>query len=259
MALKKITGAKIVLTCHDVLASESSLQGAKSELENRKKIFRLVDVFLVHNDFSEAQLKEVFNIDKSKIVKHPFPIMDLKKIIDVKNSDFIQTDFLFLGHLRKEKGIDVLLNAWDIFHEKVPSATLRIAGNLPKMENINTQKYKGRKDIEFILKFLTDEEYCKLIKSTRYVVLPYKRGTNSGVISTVLSLGADVITSNILMFLQNPLVKRDLVFDTENADSLVTILDYAYNKESIEEKYRINEYRAVFEEEVNKVYASLRK
>ncbi len=254
---KKFTGAKIVLTCHDILPSQSSLQGASSELKNRKKIFKSVDCFLVHNELSEIQLKEIFMIDEKRIVRHLFPIMDLSKLVDIKVSDLPKSDFLFIGHLRREKGVDVLLEAWEEFHHHYPSALLRIAGNLPKMENLDINRYKERDDIDFRLKFLSDEEYCTLIKSTQYVILPYKHGTNSGVVSTVLALGTNVIASDIPMFEQNPLLSKRFLFQTENPLSLAKTMEFAINNTRTKEEktYGIREYREVFEKEVKDVYS----
>ncbi len=256
---KKITGAKIVLTCHDILPSQSSLQGASSELRNRKKIFKSVDYYLVHNRLSEIQLKEIFMIEETRIVRHLFPIMDLSKLVDIKNTDLRKSDFLFIGHLRREKGVDVLLEAWDIFHQDYPNALLRIAGNLPKMENLYIEKYKDRDDVDFMLKFLSDDEYCSLIESTLYVVLPYKHGTNSGVVSTVLALGANVIASDIPMFEQNPLLSKKSLFETENPSSLAKVMEYAMNNARTDEKndLGLREYRQRFEKEVEEVYSTL--
>lgn len=256
---QKALGCKIVLTCHDVIPSASSLQDIKTEIEIRKKIFNVADFFLIHNDFSRLQLKEFFGVDEKIMVMHPFPIMDLSKIVEVTENYNKKCDFLFIGHIRKEKGVDVLLEAWESLHVKLPDATLTIAGNLPPTEEINVSDYEHRKDVKFILQFLSDTEYCQLIRSSRFVVMPYTHGTNSGVVSTVLALGADVIASDIQMFVQNPLIDKNLIFKAGSVESLAHTLEKAFITHGIENRkaFSIQKYKEIFKEKVLKVYNTI--
>ena len=256
---QKVLGCKIVLTCHDVIPFASSNQSDKTEMVIRNKIIGMVDYLLVHNNFSKKTLHEVFAVKKDKIIMHPFPVMDLSKLIRYSEKNYSNSDFLFIGHLRREKGVDILLKAWEIVHKECPKATLRVAGNLPSIENLDLKEYKGRTDVEFILQFLTDEEYCGLIKATRYVVLPYKNGTNSGVVSTVLSLNSDVIASDIPMFEQNPLLDKSVLFKSRDVKSLADTMINAYASlnERNDAKERVSQYRDSFSKEVLNVYNSI--
>lgn len=256
---QKILGCKIVLTCHDVIPFASASQAMETEMNNRRKVLAIADYLLVHNEYSKSQLVDCFGVDSKKIVMHPFPVMDLSKLIKDMDCCTTKTDFLFIGHLRREKGVDVLLNAWELVHMEYPQATLRVAGNLPSIENLSLSQYEGRSDVEFILKFLSDKEYCSLIKSTRYVVLPYKNGTNSGVVSTVLSLDSEVIASDIPMFEQNPLLNQSMLFKSEDVMSLAEtmISVYVSSNERNDAKERVSHYRDSFSKEVIKVYNSI--
>lgn len=256
---QKVLGCKIVLTCHDVMPFASSNQSDKTEMVIRNRIISMVDYLLVHNEFSKKTLQEVFAVKEERIIMHPFPVMDLSKIVRNSEMNYLISDFLFIGHLRREKGVDILLNAWDIVHKKCPNAILRVAGNLPSIENIDLTEYKGRTDVEFILQFLTDEEYRGLIKSTRYVVLPYKNGTNSGVVSTVLSLNSEVIASDIPMFEQNPLLDKSMLFKSTDVMSLADAMIHAYtsSNERNDVRERVSRYREIFSKEVINVYNSI--
>ncbi len=253
---QKILGCKIVLTCHDVIPFASASQAMETEMNNRRKVLAIADYLLVHNEYSKSQLVDCFGVDSKKIVMHPFPVMDLSKLIKDMDCRTTKTDFLFIGHLRREKGVDVLLNAWELVHMEYPQATLRVAGNLPSIENLSLSQYEGRSDVEFILKFLSDKEYCSLIKSTRYVVLPYKNGTNSGVVSTVLSLDSEVIASDIPMFEQNPMIDKSLLFKSEDEKSLSITMIKAFLKSDNNScnSQSIIQYRTMFEKTVLDVY-----
>ena len=256
---QKALGCNIVLTCHDVLPFASSSQNDDTEMANRRKVLMIADNYLLHNEYSKKQLIDYFLVDEQKIVIHPFPIMDLSKITSISEPISPKSDFLFIGHLRREKGVDILLAAWELVHNVYPNATLRVAGNLPKIENLDLSRYKERSDVEFLLTFLSDEEYCNLIKSTRFVVMPYKNGTNSGVVSTVLSLNAEVIASDIPMFMENPLIDKSLLFKSENTEFLSEIMikvlknNYKHEKKALS----IKQYKELFAEEVEKVYKTI--
>ena len=250
--LKKISGAKLMITCHDVNPHSDS----RGEMDNRKRIFHTADYLLVHTEKSIEELHDIFGIDKSKVHIHPFPIMDLSKLTEDAPNPYQPTDFLFIGHMRKDKGIEFLLESWPEFHKVCPEAKLRICGrHLPDIHF--DQALLEKCNVEFNLRYISDEDYYHYVKSARYVILPYLQGTNSGIISTVLSLGTDVITSDLPMFTQNPLVSADNVFKTADAKSLVEVLLDRYHKNTNLATERLYTYKSKFSEEVVDTYNRL--
>ena len=247
--LKKVSGAKLMITCHDVNPHSEG----KGEMTNRYKIFHLADYLLVHTEKSIFELNENFGINKSVVVKHPFPIMDLSKLTKDGPNPYCDVDFLFIGHLRKDKGIEFLLDSWPEFHNLHPNAKLRVCGR--KLHDVYfNQELLEKCNVEFNLRYISDDDYYHYVKAARYVILPYLQGTNSGIISTVLSLGTDVITSDLPMFLQNPLVPKENTFHTANAESLVNVLQLKYNTLTNFASGRLDDYKIRFEESVLCVY-----
>lgn len=250
--LKRISGAKLMITCHDTLPHS----GGKSEMVYRKQIFQLADYLLVHTDTSADELVEYFDIDRGKIVKHLFPIMDLSKVSVNSNAVFPDTDFLFIGHLRKDKGVDLLMDAWKQFHKDCPEAKLRICGK--KQPNILFKENDFRDcNVEFNMHFISDDDYFGYVKSARYVILPYLQGTNSGIISTVLSLGTNVITSDIPMFKENPLVPLENMFRSGDVNALVEKLKEKWIVNDDNSRDKMNDYINSFNEGVIEVYTKL--
>jgi len=72
-----------------------------------------------------------------------------------------------------------------------------------------------------LTRYLSDEEYLGLIRESDCVVLPYVRGTNSAVLSTVLATRKNMIVSDIPMFRSNPLIPPESFFACNDVESLV--------------------------------------
>lgn len=177
--------------------------------KRRERYFKQADRLLVHNESSKADLRRMFGIPDRKIIMHPFPIMDLSKIISVGETKRRHLyDFAFIGHYREEKGLEVLLDAWELFCTEIPDAKLLVAGNMPP-EIRRLMENKQNDSIVADLRYIDDSLYCEYIMQSRFVVLPYLRGTNSGIASTVVSLGTDLIVSDIAMFKNNCLIGPD--------------------------------------------------
>ncbi|MCH7588951.1 MAG: glycosyltransferase [Chloroflexi bacterium] len=75
---------------------------------------------------------------------------------------------LYVGRLSPEKGLDLLLSAWkDLKH--IP---LKIVGDGPMMDNIQTIISKERLENVEILGRLPSDEVIKLMKGSRFLVIP---------------------------------------------------------------------------------------
>lgn len=251
--LKRFTNAKIVITCHDVVPFANKFMSLEESTKLRKKIFDLADFLLVHNDSSKANLKHFFGIDKNRIAMHPFPLMDISKLYPhLKNPGVKTRDFLYIGHMREEKGIRLLLEAWTKFHQYYPDKKLTIAGTNPN--NYDFSAYSDM-NVEIIEGFLNDEDYCKLIWSSQWMVLPYLSGTNSGVLSTVVGLGGSPICSDIPMFCDNEMVNKGMLFKSGSSESLCSIMAKLVNNNTLLDTTDIAvNYKSRFKEQVYHAY-----
>lgn len=252
--LKKKTKSRLIITCHDVMPLKESIERNKKELSNRRKLFGYADYLLVHNNSSKLELIKHFGVDSSKIIYHRFPIQDLLKLHEIRhvNKEF---DFLFIGHLRSGKGIELLLDGWKKFHQIIPEARLCVAGR--NVVNIDTKAYE-KMGIVFYLHYISDNEFCDLVCRSRYVILPYLEGSNSGIVSDVMSLGASVITSDLPMFRNNDLIDKSCLFKSGNIDSLIQILKDKYLKEiDLFVRERVDRYKIEFKNEVVDLYNGL--
>ena len=108
----------------------------------------------------------------------------------IKKSD--TTTFLFLGRIESYKGVDLLLESFYLLLEKYSNIKLVIAGYglLPDVG----QKHNS---IEIVNRWLSDEEICGFLNQADVVVLPYKKASQSGVLSLAWACGVPTIVSDV--------------------------------------------------------------
>lgn len=257
--VKKFTKSKLYITVHDAIPFETNYSNFEKSVEKRKFFFDLADKLIIHNKNSYYDLINYYKIEKNKIIEFPFPIMDIKDMnylnqIDNVSARLVNSKYIFsfVGHLRKEKGIEILLEAWVKFNsdsDLAKESILVVAGNIPKGFNYN---FENIHNLIVIDRFLNDLEYKNLIKKSYCVILPYIRGTNSGIPSTVLSLKTTLITSDIEMFINNPIIDKKYIFKSGDANSLKTIIE---NSISNNYDYKLfDEYIKSFEKNINLVF-----
>jgi hypothetical protein len=68
--------------------------------------------------------------------------------------------------------------------------------------------------------------YCDIIENCDLIVLPYTKGTNSGIPSSVLSLKTLLISSDIEMFRNNKLINENYLFPNQNSEVLASKLKW---------------------------------
>lgn len=231
LKLLRTRGIKVIITCHDVIPFGEDYSGKKRE--TKRKFFLLADFLMVHNDNSINELINIYSIDPQKIYKHPFPVMDVSLFCDKNNKETLQLfqgnnsfKVAMLGHFRKEKGLQVLLQAWKVFYNETKDAHLFLIGNFPDESDVKF--IPTDRNISYINKYVNDEMFASVIYYSDLIVLPYTRGTNSGIPSSIISLGKTFITSDIDMFKNNELVPDELMFHANDYLSLANLIQRIY-------------------------------
>lgn len=266
-ALKKI-GVKPIYTVHDAQQFEVGFKRMSSA--KLKKFYNLFDYVIVHNNLSREILQQKFLDSNANFVQFPFPVMDLNQIKreNALSSNNKSRNFLFIGYFRKEKGYDILLEAWrqlECKKELQNNCKLTFAGMIPPDLNLpETIQQYNLKHVFIKNKYLSDEEFVNCIDEADLVVLPYRIGTNSGVLSTVMSMGKIVICSDIPSLSNHPLVLSQNLFKTENTldlhnrlDHYISLTDKEIGSLKTDAFIRYNQYKETFESEIVKAFSSL--
>lgn len=231
----KLFRLKTICVVHDIDSFE------KEDVKWSKfLIFRyLSNRLIVHNEFSRESLFQELNFDVGKkmaVIPHgnfvglsenKDPKSTLKEAIEnFSHGEFI----LFFGQIKKVKGLDVLLNA---LRQTDPQIKLVIAGKTWKDESDKYHQIIKQNGIEqrimFINRYIEDEERDYLFKTARFIVLPYKKIYQSGVMLMALSKQLAVLASDLPPN-QDMLLDGEygVLFDSENELDLTQKINELY-------------------------------
>lgn len=198
---------KLVLTVHDVLphVDGQNFRGILS------KIYSQFDALIVHSESLKSQVYDVFGVSARNWMINVIPIGNQDVLFKKVKIEEVESyaglikrkgrgrSFLFAGIIHENKGLDLLLYAWERHIENFPDDVLYIVGK-PQYNIENELKFireKLNESVKVSLGYKSDEEMFAYYLSTDFVVLPYKEASQSGVLLTALTLGKPVIVTNV--------------------------------------------------------------
>ena len=200
--------------CYHNSGLQSAIVGAMSAVHKWAGTWKnKVDIFITPASFIRSKLiKSSLNVAAERIkVKRNF-IADPGISAAGDRKPF----YLFVGRLSAEKGVEVLLEAWD----NIKNEKLVIAGDGPEMQRLR-EKYGHLENVEFAGK-KTREEVLTLMKECKALLFPsiWYEGLPLTIIEA-FSTGTPVIGSSIGA-MEEMIVheKNGLLFEEGNPDSL---------------------------------------
>ncbi|OIQ35881.1 MAG: hypothetical protein BM555_03780 [Crocinitomix sp. MedPE-SWsnd] len=183
-----------------------------------KYFFKKMDGFIVMAQEGIKQLKDVFKITKP-INYSPHPLFDIygERISKQEACDKLELDssknyILSFGLIRKYKGVDLLIEAFDKIKDQIPNHQLIIAGesydnwedyqSIIDAKNLNDRIV--RKDL-----FIPNDDVTFFFSAADFLALTYRTATQSGVTQIAYSMELPMLVTNV-GDLSN-MVKHDLV------------------------------------------------
>jgi glycosyltransferase involved in cell wall biosynthesis len=106
---------------------------------------------------------------------------------------------------------------------------LLIAGN-GTIDGDTLSKINDNQRIELINRYIKDEEFSGLLNRMDFVVLPYKRASQSGVIPLVFSQGKTVVVTNVGALSEQVPDDTGVVVDDATSDSIKEAIVDLYHK-----------------------------
>jgi D-inositol-3-phosphate glycosyltransferase len=180
--------------------------------------FKKMDGLIVMAEKGKTQLEEIFKI-KKEIRYSPHPLFDIygdktsKEIACAHLQIPVEHSYILsFGLVRKYKGVDLLIEAFNKIKNDFPNHKLLIAGesydNWQDYQNI-IDKHQLNDRIVRVNEFIANEAVKYFFSAADYLALTYRTATQSGVTQIAYSMEIPMLVTNV-GDLSN-MVKHDVV------------------------------------------------
>ncbi len=204
----KRAGIPLVHTAHDLLP-----HGSDSD-EDRAffgRLYRFVDRVIVHTERNRAELRDVFDLDEKKIVVIPHGSSTevfaggltkhmARNRLGLQSADRV---ILFLGMIKRYKGLEYLVKAFASVRNRVSSAKLLIVGMIDREDPESATSYSrlleglaGRSDVMVVPEYVPFERLATYLVAADVVALPYVKTYQSGVLLWAYAAGRPVVVTS---------------------------------------------------------------
>lgn len=189
----------VVCTVHELVPHMSRFRGLTGRFF--EAIYRLADRLFVFTNYTRNRLISEQGITPEKIVVVPHGSLEHTAELAAGPLQFPMgpvPTVLFIGNIRPDKGLDVLIQAAAHLRKKVPSFKVLIAGR-PGFDMTairDSVKKLGLEDfVEFDLRFLGEQDFAAYLSAATVVALPYRRIEQSGVAVAACTFGKAIVAT----------------------------------------------------------------
>jgi D-inositol-3-phosphate glycosyltransferase len=205
--LMRLLGVNLVFTAHNVLPHENS----RVDYFFRFIVYRSAKVIIVHSEYIKNKLVKGFRIDREKVrviphgnfdhyvPKEPMSKSEARAILNLSKMENVA---LFFGFIREYKGLDQLMDAYEICVGRGRPWILVVAGAVHPLELESHYRRRIKQisadgSIVFHADFIRSEKVAAYFFACDVVILPYKEIDHSGIVHLAYSFGRPVIATNV--------------------------------------------------------------
>lgn len=193
LMLYKLFSKKIILTVHDPFPHTGEITSRK--MFDYKMAMKMVRYFVLLNGKQKEQFCKLYHLRPEQILINRLGVYDNISTFVSPQKSKTSHNVLFFGRISPYKGIEFLCQAMRKVKERVPDATLTIAGGGKIYFDI--APYQEQDWVEVINRYVGMEELAGLLQNCALSVCPYTDATQSGVIMTSYSLCKPVVATNV--------------------------------------------------------------
>lgn len=219
---------KIHTFCRQFFAKQTSWIRIFSEdsIERAKQALKVKDKFVVCPEGSYVDY-----------YKNTISINDAKQKLNIKENDFV---YLYLGFIKPYKGIENLIENFNKLH--IENKKLIIAGNVLNKSYFN-KIYTENKNIQFVNRFIENDELQYFYKAADVVVLPFNKVENSGSVILAMGFKKVIVAPKMGVLLKRLINQKDFLYkEGELLEKLQFVNENRYKLNEIGES-NFNELR----------------
>lgn len=209
----KDLGFRIIVTVHNLYPHDISLNELHIHKNVQSLVFERADYILAHDVNSKIAIIREFNIasDKVFVTNHGlYPIhaevAEKDRELYRKELGISDNDFLIscVGRIRKYKGIGVAISQFlELKKEKLSCNPKLLIAGCPDDKDTHSlilQESASNPNILFFGREMAENELAKLLIASDVCLLPYIKGTTSGVAYLCLSYKVPMVTTKLDCF-----------------------------------------------------------
>jgi glycosyltransferase involved in cell wall biosynthesis len=208
--LLRALGLTVLCTAHEAIPHE---QSSDPELKNLRALYNAVSRIIVHAERTRDELVRVFSVDPKRI-----------DVIPHGSYDFLFPDgrisreaararvglpearptILFFGLIRRYKGLEYLIEAFERIERSLPDAVLVIVGDVFRGDSDGYAHYSrllsdvsGRPNVHRVAGYVPLESVGLYLSAADVIALPYVQTSQSGVLLAAFAAGRPVVVTDI--------------------------------------------------------------
>lgn len=192
--LRMVGSLPVVNTIHDPIKHIDQ----RNYLNNTLMLdaIRRARAWVVHSEGLKQIFSKQNHVNPNYILVHPHGILNYySRLIPEK----VQRDkyILFFGELRFNKGYDILLRAFDLIKDRIPGWKIVVAGRGQVNKSMRVLMGCLGDRLIYHNRFVGDDEVGDLFSRAGIVVLPYRHGSQSGVLAIAAAFGCPVVATSV--------------------------------------------------------------
>src|SRR6266576_1814586 len=198
----------IVYTAHNLLPHD---QDTPKNRDFYRKIYQLADRLIVHAESNKKEMIEIFKIDPKKIsvIQHgsnglffSHGGISRERAREHLGIPSDKRVILFFGLIKRYKGIEYLVQAFEEIRNRVEDVLLLIAGRVCEEDDQLRRDYStsltqlaSAKDVRWVNEYISFDEVGYYFSTADVVVLPYTKSSQSGVLLSSLAAGMPFVVT----------------------------------------------------------------
>jgi glycosyltransferase involved in cell wall biosynthesis len=152
--------------------------------------------WVVHSESLKQVLMDRYPVIPDRILVHPLGVHDYYCRFASSNTQR-EKYILFFGEPRINKGFDILLRAFDSIKDKLDGWNLFVAGKGRTTNAMDISIARLGDRVNYQNRYITDVEVANLFLRAGIVALPYRHGSQSGVLGIAAAFGCPVLATPV--------------------------------------------------------------